>query len=200
LLIHITGIVNISSAELAKSSDCPGPGCPGKSDNNGQVMMFPYGVPSAEEMSGILFNNNNNNPDRTTSIKMKSISFRENNNIPSHTMLTFSSNSFELSDISKQILDAMGQLMIGKHYVFHIEGHSDNSGSRAYNQQLSKKRAEVAKHYLMAHFDIESGKLHIVWKGEDQPLDRENPKSNVNRRVQIDVLLTKENHTEIKGD
>jgi len=199
LLIHITGIVNISSAELAKSSDCPGPGCPGKSDNNGQVMMFPYGVPSAEEMSGLLFNNNNNNPDRNTSIKMRSISFGKLNNTPSQLaqgpsiMLTFSLNSFELSDISKQILDIMGQLMISKSIYdsFHIEGHSDNSGSRAYNQQLSEKRAEVAKHYLIAHFDIDPGKLLTVGKGEDQPLDRENPKSNVNRRVQIDVLLTK---------
>ena len=68
------------------------------------------------------------------------------------------------------------------------------------NQQLSKKRAEVAKHYLIAHFDIEPSRLHTIGKGEDQPLDRENPKNNVNRRVQIKALLTKENHTEIKGD
>ncbi len=51
-----------------------------------------------------------------------------------------------------------------------IEGHTDSSGSAAYNKQLSQKRAEsVAKILVDAH-NVDNGRLSPIGYGEERPL------------------------------
>lgn len=62
-----------------------------------------------------------------------------------------------------------------------IVGHTDNNGSEKYNYELSLRRAESVKQYLISH-DIEESRILIQGMGSKQP------KSNLiseNRRVEI---------------
>lgn len=51
-----------------------------------------------------------------------------------------------------------------------IEGHTDNVGSDAYNLELSSKRAESVKRYLVEKFGIEANRLETRGVGSSRPV------------------------------
>ncbi|MFA5324367.1 MAG: OmpA family protein [Smithella sp.] len=76
-----------------------------------------------------------------------------------------------------------------------IEGHTDEIGTKEYNQKLSEARADSVRKYLVDRFGIDGSRLTAVGYGEDKPIDsnytaegRQN-----NRRVEavIETMITK---------
>lgn len=51
-----------------------------------------------------------------------------------------------------------------------IEGHTDSSHTRAYNQKLSELRANSVKEYIIKNFDIDPGRIASKGYGEDKPI------------------------------
>lgn len=68
---------------------------------------------------------------------------------------------------------------------FQILGHTDASGTKAYNERLSKLRAEEVKRYLVSECGISADRLVAVGVGEDHLYDPANPRAAVNRRVEF---------------
>ena len=69
---------------------------------------------------------------------------------------------------------------------FSIEGHTDSVGTKSFNQNLSERRANAVKNYLISQ-GIDSNRLSSIGFGEDKPIDTNvnaNGRSN-NRRVEI---------------
>ena len=69
-----------------------------------------------------------------------------------------------------------------------VQGHTDSTGSEEYNLDLSDRRAEAARAFLVGR-GVDSGRLSAVGYGEGYPVasnDTENGRS-LNRRV--DILL-----------
>lgn len=72
--------------------------------------------------------------------------------------------------------------------VFQIVGHTDSSGSAEYNERLSLLRAQEVKHFLVSDCGIEDNRLEAIGMGENAPYDSQNPRSEVNRRVEFQAL------------
>jgi OOP family OmpA-OmpF porin len=73
--------------------------------------------------------------------------------------LQFRTNSADLSEIDKVDLDTVAVRLTELGFVSGtIVGHTDNTGSDAYNQALSERRAKAAADYL-ASKGIASGRL-----------------------------------------
>jgi OmpA-OmpF porin, OOP family len=70
---------------------------------------------------------------------------------------------------------------------FKIIGHTDSSGTDSYNENLSKLRAEEVKRHLVDDCGVPDGKLIAVGVGEAFPLDANDPRADVNRRVEFQV-------------
>lgn len=70
-----------------------------------------------------------------------------------------------------------------------IAGHTDNSGSSKYNHQLSQKRAEAVKKYLVKK-DIKKSRIKPKGYGGEKPLvsGTDAKSKQQNRRVEIKVL------------
>jgi outer membrane protein OmpA-like peptidoglycan-associated protein len=66
-----------------------------------------------------------------------------------------------------------------------IEGHTDALGTHQYNLQLSRKRAEAVKRYLVTEHGLDAHRLKTVGYGEDRPIDGEDASKPENRRVQF---------------
>ncbi len=100
----------------------------------------------------------------------------------------FKHNSNELTLDSKKILDKIIDLVnknteeIAK---LRISGHTDASGSAAYNKLLSRKRAEKVRDYLIEHH-INVPTLEAIGYGEERPIS-DNPYAKENRRVEIEI-------------
>jgi len=75
--------------------------------------------------------------------------------------------------------------------AFLIVGHSDGKGSADYNLDLSQKRAEAVRQYLIANFGIGGDRLMATGMGAKHLKNAQDPHAAENRRVQI-VNLSKD--------
>ena len=74
---------------------------------------------------------------------------------------------------------------------FLIAGHTDAKGGAAYNLELSQRRAESVRQFLIANFRIDAAKLVAKGYGLQHLKSPNDPLAAINRRVQI-VNLSKE--------
>jgi len=73
-----------------------------------------------------------------------------------------------------------------------IAGHTDSRGNEDYNQQLSEKRAEAVREYLLANMALNADLITAKGYGESQPIatnDTEEGRAK-NRRIDVQVDLT----------
>ena len=66
-----------------------------------------------------------------------------------------------------------------------IEGHTDKKGTRTYNDELSKRRADAVKDYLVKEMGVSADKLETVGKGFSEPANPKKPYAPENRRVVV---------------
>ena len=105
--------------------------------------------------------------------------------------VNFDFNRYDLTKITKDILDEMGAMMQQKpELVLEIEGHTDNTGPDAYNEMLGKKRAESVRRYLARKFDIHVHRMFYISHGESEPKTLNDTKSGraTNRRATLLLL------------
>lgn len=104
--------------------------------------------------------------------------------------LFFEVNKAELSPESTPELDRLVKLMLeNKDLKIEISGHTDNTGSKSFNQTLSEDRAKAVGNYLVNH-QVEASRIKTIGYGYDKPLasnDTEEGKAQ-NRRVEILIL------------
>lgn len=69
-----------------------------------------------------------------------------------------------------------------------ITGHTDSTGKPDYNQQLSQKRAEAVRDYLIS-LGADASKMEVAGMGETQPIaDNKTAEGRAkNRRVEVEV-------------
>ena len=102
--------------------------------------------------------------------------------------INFDYNSANISAKSLPSVRALGRALSNpdlKGSTFVVAGHTDAGGGDAYNQELSERRADSIKHYLVEKFGIAGTDLVAVGYGKTELKDPANPLSEVNRRVQV---------------
>lgn len=102
--------------------------------------------------------------------------------------VNFEYDSYRLTPEAKIVLNNLAEALQDKALKdnrFLIEGHTDAAGSAAYNQHLSARRAESARHFLASSLGVDANRLKTAGRGEEELLDKANPGSGVNRRVQV---------------
>ena len=104
----------------------------------------------------------------------------------------FKFGATELPDEAKSAIDSMvNNIKSQKSAVWiEIEGHTDNVGSKAYNEQLGLERAEAVKRYLYEQHQVPLHKINAISYGEDKPATDNKTRDgrSQNRRVVIRVL------------
>ncbi|MEW5982762.1 MAG: OmpA family protein [Acidobacteriota bacterium] len=77
-----------------------------------------------------------------------------------------------------------------KPVFFEIEGHTDSTGPKAYNEQLGLERAEAVKRYLYEQHQVPLHKMNVISFGADKPVAPNDTRDGraANRRVVIKVL------------
>ena len=99
----------------------------------------------------------------------------------------FEFDSAEIAPSARPQLDALaeGIRMLPAIQAVVIEGHTDAIGAEAYNDQLSQRRAQAVKRYLVASHGIDAARLRAIGMGEHAPLQGRDPAASENRRVQF---------------
>lgn len=72
----------------------------------------------------------------------------------------------------------------------YIDGHTDNVGTKEYNHELSHRRAEVAKQYILIHAGLPEAKVKTRGFGSSRPIASTDSAVGrfTNRRVEILIV------------
>ncbi|KYG22547.1 membrane protein [Bradyrhizobium sp. AT1] len=102
--------------------------------------------------------------------------------------ITFDYNSANISAKSMPSVQALGRALTSpdlKGSTFVVAGHTDAAGGEAYNQDLSERRADAIKRYLVDKYSISATDLVTVGYGKSKLKDPSQPMAEANRRVQV---------------
>lgn len=104
--------------------------------------------------------------------------------------VTFATDSSDLSPAFFDVLNSVGKVL-GEFdkTVVEVAGHTDSTGSDAYNQSLSERRAQSVSSYLTSQGVIPQ-RLIIIGMGETRPVSDNTTASGrqANRRVEITMV------------
>lgn len=104
--------------------------------------------------------------------------------------ILFDLNKATIKAESAKALDDIIKILNEYPYAkFHVEGHTDSSGSDAYNMKLSDARALSVKEYLVNH-GIDEFRLSSKGYGESRPVASNATRAGraQNRRVEINLV------------
>jgi OOP family OmpA-OmpF porin len=110
----------------------------------------------------------------------------------------FAFNKYTLTPKDRDDLDTMvANASKNKRYFIAVEGFTDRTGSRQYNEALSRKRADAVTEYLVAKHDIPIYRIHMIGLGEEKPVDDGHTRAAraKNRRVEIKVFSADESYS-----
>jgi OOP family OmpA-OmpF porin len=72
-----------------------------------------------------------------------------------------------------------------------IEGHTDNKGSEEYNRNLSQRRANSVRRYLINKFGISSSRITAKGYGESKPIANNNTNQGRQRNRRVIAVFVK---------
>jgi outer membrane protein OmpA-like peptidoglycan-associated protein len=102
--------------------------------------------------------------------------------------IDFAYNSAQIGSTAATGVSALGKALASPQLAngtFMVAGHTDAKGSDSYNQELSERRAEAVKRYLIDRYKLPAANLIAVGYGKTTPKNKDNPLAAENRRVQI---------------
>jgi OmpA-OmpF porin, OOP family len=97
------------------------------------------------------------------------------------------------TDEKSKLDDVATQIKSSPRYFITVEGFTDQTGSKAYNDQLSKRRADGVISYLVGSHDIPVYRIHVVGLGDQKLVDEGKGRKarEQSRRVEITVYTAK---------
>ena len=104
--------------------------------------------------------------------------------------VTFATDSADLSPAFFNVLNSVGKVLAEyEQTVVEVAGHTDSTGTYAYNQGLSERRASSVSAYLVAQGVIDE-RLIKLGMGEARPVADNNSSVGrvANRRVEITMV------------
>jgi len=109
--------------------------------------------------------------------------------------ILFDLDEWTIRKDAEETLSKVGEVISAYQHPVSIIGHTDSLGSESYNMELSKKRAESVKQWLIDQAGIDSKRIETSGKGESEPVapntnpdGSDNPEGRQkNRRVEIRI-------------
>lgn len=106
--------------------------------------------------------------------------------------LTFATNSAEVKPGLYPELDRIAAIL--NQYpqtLIRIEGHTDSTGTEAYNQDLSERRAGAVKNLLIQR-NVQGSRMQAIGFGKTMPIASNDTESGrqMNRRVELKIAPT----------
>jgi len=106
--------------------------------------------------------------------------------------IKFKLDSHELDQNAKSALDEFAGRVkgISEQYFVEIQGHTDDTGSEAHNEELGQRRAESVRRYLSREHKLPLNRMSTISYGDTLPVESNKSRTGrtANRRVVLVVL------------
>jgi outer membrane protein OmpA-like peptidoglycan-associated protein len=106
----------------------------------------------------------------------------------------FASGKAELLSAARMRLDQVADVLLtDRDRNLTIEGHTDSQGSESYNMDLSRRRAEAVRNYLVQR-DYKADRIKARGLGEGQPVaDNNTTEGRANNR-RVEIIIERQSH------
>ena len=102
--------------------------------------------------------------------------------------IQFDYNSADISKSSTGAVQELGKALSNpslRGSTFVVAGNTDGIGGDAFNQDLSERRADTIKRYLVQNYGLTGSDLVTVGYGKTKLKDANDPADPINRRVEV---------------
>jgi OOP family OmpA-OmpF porin len=102
----------------------------------------------------------------------------------------FDSSQADIREEYHGELDALGKFLNDNPETYAVlAGYADSTHTREYNLELSRKRAESVRDYLVKNANIGEDRFVLTWYGKDNPVAENDTAEGraKNRRVEVVV-------------
>jgi len=102
--------------------------------------------------------------------------------------INFDYRSAKISRSAASMVNTLGRALSNADLsgtTFILAGHTDGKGSSPYNQDLSERRVDTVRRYLVDHFKLSPTSLVAVGYGKTKLKNENDPFGAENRRVQV---------------
>ncbi len=112
--------------------------------------------------------------------------------------ILFDFDKWTIREDAEETLSKVGEIIRTFQYPVAIIGHTDSKGAEAYNLELSKKRAEAVKQWLVSQAGIDPSRIETTGKGESEPVaPNTNPDGSDNsegrqKNRRVEIIIRKE--------
>lgn len=104
--------------------------------------------------------------------------------------VTFNTNEYSIRQNFNPVLNSVAEILYKYQDTrLRVTGHTDSTGSRDYNYNLSDRRATSVANYLASH-GVDQSRLITQGVGPDQPVTSNETESGraTNRRVELQIV------------
>lgn len=106
----------------------------------------------------------------------------------------FPFDSAELTPAARRSLAALGTALASSELAgasYLVAGHTDARGSASHNDDLSRRRAQAVRNYLITTFAINPDRLYVAGFGARRLRSPQTPAAAINRRVEIALIVAR---------
>ncbi len=104
----------------------------------------------------------------------------------------FGSDKYELDQTAQTALSDFANKVkaLNEQYFVEVQGHTDDTGSSRYNEDLGQRRADSVRRYLSRQFSLPLNRMSTISYGDTLPVASNKTKAgrSQNRRVVLVVL------------
>jgi len=144
----------------------------------------------AAKQAGVAIQKSDQNSMALASLR-QSVANLDDYQVQTSATVTFGINRDHLAPEALADLDKLAEtVQSNKRYFVAVEGFTDSTGPREYNEALSRRRANAVVEYLVAKHDVPIYRIHVVGLGPDKPVDEAHTREAraKNRRVEVKVF------------
>ncbi|MDR2084224.1 MAG: OmpA family protein [Bacteroidales bacterium] len=106
--------------------------------------------------------------------------------------IQFETNKATIKSSSYKLLNDMAaEFIANPEYKIEIQGHTDNTGRAEYNQELSERRAQAVKDYLVGK-GVPESRMKAVGYGITKPIADNNTAAGRAKNRRVEFLITYE--------
>ena len=107
----------------------------------------------------------------------------------SNNVVEFATNQYYISSNYRSLLNQIAEKLNQKsHYQLVIEGHTDNEGNATYNFQLSQRRANAVRDYMIAR-GVRPEAIEVYHYGENKPKTGNESESGKARNRRVELII-----------
>lgn len=112
--------------------------------------------------------------------------------------IEFAFNSADLTPRGRLDLDTFGEALLSSQMAersLSLEGHTDSVGANEYNCDLSLRRAQAAREYLLKSFGVAAARVQLAAFGESRPIASNSSESSRHQNRRVEFVFTRPGET-----